>query len=68
MEARNFDMNYADLLNKSQKYVLAALAEAGVEYRIVEIGGRKMVVTRDHNPKRLNFVIHNDRLVDYTLG
>jgi len=61
-------MDFSTILNKSKNYAFAFLNEQNVEWRVSEIDGRKQVVTRDYNPERLNLVVRNDRVVDFTLG
>jgi len=61
-------MDIKDLLNKSTRYVTATLAEQEIPYRIVEVGGKRLVTTKDFNPQRVNLVFRNDRLADYTIG
>lgn len=61
-------MNIQDLLHKSTAYVTASLNEHGIEWRIARKDGSNSVATRDFNPRRLNLVIRNDRLADYTYG
>lgn len=61
-------MNINDLLQKSTAYVTASLNEQGIEWRIARKDGTNSPLTRDYNPKRVNLVIRNDRLADYSYG
>lgn len=61
-------MDIKDLLNKSTRYVTATLAEQEIPYRIVEVGGKKLITSSDHDPKRVNLSFRNDRLANYTIG
>lgn len=61
-------MNIQDLLHKSTAYVTASLNEHGIEWRLVRKDDSNAPLTRDYNPKRVNLVIRNDRLADYTYG
>lgn len=61
-------MSIQDLLHKSKAYVTASLDERGIEWRIARKDDSSVPLTRDYNPKRVNLVIRNDRLADYTYG